>query len=85
MKTVAHIVHGDSWMILDGNHYDSWREIQNAYPDYKASFGPCSEAEIVEFFNADFGKDDSHWPFTRSAIAEFFSSTVQLLEKKDVG
>jgi hypothetical protein len=75
----AHIVYCDSQMLLDRNKYDSWRNVQDAYEDYKASFGPWSEAEIVAFLEDDWGLDDLQWPFTRRAIAEFFRSSESLL------
>jgi hypothetical protein len=70
-------------MLLDRGQYGSWRDIQDAYPDYKASLGPWSEAEIVEYLTVDFPPDESRWPFTRRAIAEFFRSEAQLLVCQD--
>jgi hypothetical protein len=75
----AHIVYCDSQMLLDRNEYGSWRNVQDAYEDYNASFGPWSEAEIVEFLEDDWGLDDLQWPFTRRAIVEFFRSSDLLL------
>jgi hypothetical protein len=79
----AHIVYCESRMFLDRGRYGSWREIQDAYEDYKASLGPSSESEIVEFLEDDWGPDDKQWPFTRQAIADFFRSEAQLLMSKD--
>ncbi|MDQ2731816.1 MAG: hypothetical protein M3Y56_09175 [Armatimonadota bacterium] len=79
VSTEAHIVYCELRMLLDRTRYESWRDIQDAYPDYKTSLGPWSEADIVEFFADDRGIDDSRWPFTRRAIAEFFRSRSQLL------
>ena len=75
----AHIVYCESRMLLDRGEYTSWRDVQDAYDDYKASFGPWSEAEIVGFLEDDWGADDSRWPFTRRAIAEYFRSGERLL------
>ena len=75
----AHIVYCESRMLLDRGDYASWRDIQDAYPDYKTSLGPWSEAEIVGFLEDDWGPDDSRWPFTRRAIAEYFRSGERLL------
>jgi len=75
----AHIVYCESRMLLDRGRYESWRDIQDAYPDYKASLGPWSEADIVAFLADDFGVDESRWPFTRRAIADFFRSGERLL------
>jgi hypothetical protein len=79
----ARIVYCVSRMLLDRRQYDSWRDIQDAYPDYKTSLGPWSEAEIVGFLGDDFGTDDSGWPFTRQAIADFFRSDAQFLVSQD--
>lgn len=75
----AHIVYGGPRMLLDRGQYESWRDVQDAYEDYNASFGPWSEAEIVGFLEDDWGADDSQWPFSRWAIAEFFRSGQPLL------
>jgi hypothetical protein len=76
----ALIVYCEARMLLDRGRYGSWRDIQDAYSDYKASLGPWSEAEIVEFLADDFGPDESQWPFTRLIIADFFRSGAQFLE-----
>ena len=79
----AHIVYCESRMLLDRGDYASWRDIQDAYPDYKTSLGPWSEAEIVGFLEDDWGADDTRWPFTRQTIAEFFRSGARLLVCQD--
>lgn len=79
----AHIVYCESRMLLDRGQYESWRDIQDAYQDYKASLGPWSEAEILEFLEDEYGSDDDRWGFTRQAIAEFFRSGEQLLVSQD--
>ena len=66
-------------MFLDRGRYRSWRDIQDAYPDYMASLGPWPESDIIEFLPRDFGPDESHWPFTRSTVVEFFESGAWLL------
>ena len=75
----AHIVYCRSQMLLDRQKYGSWRDVQDAYDDYMTSLGPWSEAEIVGFLEDDWGVDDSQWPFTRQAIADFFRSGELLL------
>jgi hypothetical protein len=79
----AHIVYCESRMLLDRGRYGSWRDIQDAYPDYKASLGPWPEADIVGFLADDFGPDESRWPFARQAVADFFRSGAQLLVCQD--
>ncbi|QEL20924.1 hypothetical protein [Limnoglobus roseus] len=70
----AHIVYCRSQMLLDRQKYESWRDVQVAYEDYMTSLGPWSAAEIIGFLEDDWGADDSRWPFTRQAIADFFRS-----------
>ncbi len=75
----AHIVYCESRMLLDRGRYGAWWDIQDAYPDYTASLGPWPEADIVGFLADDFGPNESQWPFTRRAVAEFFRSAERLL------
>jgi len=44
-----HIVYTEAGVFLSVAPYSSWQEIQTAYPKYKASLGPWSEAEVAEF------------------------------------
>jgi len=77
---LAHIVYCESRMFLDKGPYVSWRDIQDAYPDYKASLGAWSEADIVGFLSDDFGAE-CNWPFSRAAIAFFFGSKERTLDE----
>lgn len=77
----AYIVYCEERMLLDKGPYADWRQIQDAYSDYKASLGPWSERDIIEFLNEDWGSDESRWPFSRNSIASFFRSSEQLLNE----
>ena len=44
-----HIVFTDSEIILTKIEYESWRELQNDFCDYKTSLGPWSEEEITNY------------------------------------
>ena len=68
----AFIVYCESRMLLDRSNYTSWRDIQEAYGDYKASLGPWTEQEVVSYLEVDCGADDARWPFTRQGIADFY-------------
>jgi hypothetical protein len=36
-------------MLLSKHPYQSWREIQNQYPDYMTSLGPWEENTVIEY------------------------------------
>ena len=36
-------------MLLSKHPYQSWREIQNQYPDYMTSLGPWEEDTVIEY------------------------------------
>jgi len=44
-----HIVYTEDGVHLSVAPHSSWQEVQAAYPKYKASLGPWSGAEVVEF------------------------------------
>ena len=44
-----HIVFTVSEVILSKLEYESWRELQNDFHDYKASLGPWSEEEVIDY------------------------------------
>lgn len=77
--SVAHIVYCKSRMLLDKGRYESWRDVQDTYPDYVASLGPWNKSEILEFLCDDFGSDDEKWPFCQRLINDYFDSKAQLL------
>jgi hypothetical protein len=78
----AHIIYCESRVLLDKQPYGTWRELQDAYSDYKASLGPWEEADIIAFLTDDLGADDARWPFTRHAIHAFFNSDDRVLAGK---
>lgn len=44
-----HVIYTESEIILSKKQYESWHEIQDEYPDYKASFSSWTIKEIEEF------------------------------------
>jgi hypothetical protein len=36
-------------MLLSKHPYQSWREIQNRYPDFMTSLGPWEEDTVIEY------------------------------------
>lgn len=83
VSSVANLVYCDHRLVLDRRHYESWRAIQHAYPDYKTSLGPWSEEDIVAFFRDDFPPNESHWPFSQPTLSAFFESNTEVLECLD--
>jgi hypothetical protein len=69
-----HYVILNSTVLLVKRSVDTWRELQDEFHDYSASLGPWTAADIEDYFTADMGKDDSHWPFSRRSIAAFVAS-----------
>jgi hypothetical protein len=51
-----YIVYTDSEVVLTKVEYESWRELQNDFCDYKASLGPWAEGQIVEFLGDEYPK-----------------------------
>jgi hypothetical protein len=56
-----------------------WRRLQDEFEDYMTSLGPWTAHDIAEHFALDYGEDDRRWPFRRSAIEAFMSSSFWLL------
>lgn len=77
-QVVAHYVLLDHDVLLTKRRYESWREIQDAWPDYKTSLGPWSEQDLIEYLEDDF-PDEATWPFTRAVIAAFYSSAQETI------
>lgn len=44
-----HIIHTETGLLLSKRAYPSWRAIQDAYPDYKASLGPWDADEVIDY------------------------------------
>ena len=41
-------------MLISKINYESWREIQDEYDNYKTSLGPWSTDEVVEYLNDEY-------------------------------
>jgi len=44
-----HIIYTETDIFLTKHPYASWRNIQDMYPDYKASLGPWEQGEVIGF------------------------------------
>lgn len=80
----GYVVYCHTRTVLDRREYPrEWEpEMRRAYADLRTALGPWREADVVDQFTLDYGRDDSQWPFTRQAIAAFFRSREQLLERR---
>ncbi len=72
-----HIVYTATEMLLTKKSYSSWREIQGEYPTYKASLGPWSEAEVLEFIEPEYPNLS---PSASEQIMSFVSSPNETVE-----
>lgn len=51
-----HIIYTEADVLLSKTGFSLWQEIQAAYPNYKASLGPWSEAEVAEFLSSEYSE-----------------------------
>ncbi|MCB9705236.1 MAG: hypothetical protein H6711_25400 [Myxococcales bacterium] len=48
-----HVIFTDATVFLSRCEYASWREVQDDFAGYKASLGPWSPAEVIEYLRDD--------------------------------
>ncbi|WP_236438920.1 hypothetical protein [Pseudomonas syringae] len=41
-------------MLISKHPFQSWREIQNQYPDYMTSLGPWEEGTVIEYLAGEY-------------------------------
>ena len=84
MAARAHLVflRPDGLLLVKRPEAD-WRQLQDEYAEYMASLGPWTADEIAEHFALDYGEDDSRWPLTRRAIADFMQAPDAAVLKSD--
>jgi hypothetical protein len=66
-----HLVFTESNIVLDKRQYEDWRQIQDAYPDYKASFGPWNLDEVIDFLSFEY---DNLLPSAIAQVNDFANS-----------
>jgi len=49
-----HIIYTETEMLLSKERFDSWREIQNQYADFKTSLGPWDHEAVVEYLASEY-------------------------------
>ncbi|HEN8711949.1 TPA: hypothetical protein U8203_001521 [Pseudomonas putida] len=55
-----HIIYTQTIVLLSKHPYQSWREIQDQYPDYMASLGPWEEDEVIEYLAFEYPELSPH-------------------------
>ncbi|MBA2928882.1 MULTISPECIES: hypothetical protein [Pseudomonas] len=55
-----HIIYTRTIMFLSKHPYQSWREIQNQYPDYMTSLGPWEEDTVIEYLADEYPELSPH-------------------------
>ena len=68
-----HIIYTSSEMLLSKKIYNSWREIQEEYSDYKTSLGPWPIPEILDYLESEYSGLD---PSPSTQINQFISSAA---------
>ncbi len=53
-QQTLHIIYNGTQVLLSKRPWSSWKEIQSAYADYKASLGPWSSAEATLFLQDEY-------------------------------
>ena len=81
----AWVIYCHTRTLLDRRPFMLTPAMLQVYPDYRTSRGPWSEEDIVNFLTTDLDQDETHWPFTRQAIADFFRSGEPFLESQWTG
>ncbi|MEP0356141.1 hypothetical protein [Paraglaciecola sp.] len=49
-----HIIYTDSNVVLSKKKYAKWIQIQEEFPDYKASLGPWSFNEVIDYLEGEY-------------------------------
>ncbi|MGB2739534.1 MAG: hypothetical protein WBC60_03135 [Cognaticolwellia sp.] len=68
-----HLIYTDSNVVLSKQKYGDWIQIQEDYPDYKASLGPWNSDEMIDFLNEEY---DNLLPNASIQVNELSNSSV---------
>ena len=74
-----HLVYTTEEMLLSKKPYASWREIQDEYESYKASFGPWTRGDVLAFIVDDYPDLE---PPAEIQIDEFLASEAETVVLK---
>nr|WP_233093231.1 hypothetical protein [Pseudomonas sp. MF6784] len=61
-------------MLLSKYPYQSWREIQNQYPDYMTSLGPWEEDTVIEYLADEYPELSPH---PQEQVSAFIADTQE--------
>jgi hypothetical protein len=75
-KPLLHIIYLESQMLLSKKRYLDWRQVQDEFTDYKASLGPWSVTEILDFLYMEY---PTHCPFPQEQIQAFLDSDAEII------
>ena len=75
------IVHTEYGMCLTTMEFADWREVQDAFSGYKASLGPWSVTEILEYLPIEYPTEQ---PFTAEAVRALAASEDATLWAKQL-
>jgi glutathione S-transferase len=64
-------------MLLSKHPYQSWREIQNQYPDYMTSLGPWEEDAVTEYLADEYPELSPH---PQEQVNAFIADTQEARE-----
>ncbi len=70
-----HIIYTQNSILLSRRTYTSWREIQEEYPSYKASLGPWTYEEVVEYLADEY--TNLH-PFAKEQVTAFLKGNEEV-------
>lgn len=73
-----HIIYTESEIVLSKKDYASWQEVQQDFPDYKASLGPWLDNDVVEYLDAEYSNilPSAHTQVTALRGSELTTSVV---------
>lgn len=63
-------------MLLTKKEYQTWRDIQDEYDEYKTSLGPWDVEEVINFIQFEYPMNP---PFTEEQIRRFVESDDVIL------
>jgi hypothetical protein len=73
----VHIIFTSSAVLLTRRSYASWRQIQGEFDDYKASLGPRSPEDVIEWLATEYS-DLS--PAARDQVRAFLNGEEETVE-----